>query len=111
MISTARFRITEYECRNGNSELIIGVYQSQPMCLRDAGRFAAALSYARGAYVEVEPVSTEETYHEWWYAGAIWRETSVPPVRVRNQFRSDCSGQPEIQPRKIIRAERNDEVA
>ena len=81
MISSCLFRVTEYECSRLNSEEIIAVYESQPMCLRDAGRFAAALSYARGAYIEVEPTSLGETYHEWWYAGSLCRNASVPPIR------------------------------
>lgn len=111
MVSSGLFRVTEYECSRLNSEEIIAVYESQPMCLRDAGRFAAALSYARGAYIEVEPVSMEETYHEWWYAGTICRETSAPPVRMGKRLRSDCSDQPEIKSRKSIGPNRKNEVA
>ena len=81
MISSAQFRITEYadytHTRQGE---IYPVYQSLTMCLRDASRFAAALSYARGAYVRVAPDVPEETYREWWYAGSIWKAASVPPI-------------------------------
>jgi hypothetical protein len=81
MISSAQFRITEYEGhRIGRPEEIRPVYHSLPMCLRDASRFAAALSYARGAYVRVWPDTSDETYREWWYAGSIWREANVPPI-------------------------------
>jgi hypothetical protein len=50
------------------------------MCLRDASRFAAALSYSRGAYVHVLADVLEETHEEWWYAGSIWKKASVPPI-------------------------------
>jgi hypothetical protein len=82
MISSAQFRITEYEGqRVGGPEEIRPVYHSLAMCLRDASRFAAALSYARGAYVQVTPDKPEETYREWWYAGSIWKQANVPPIR------------------------------
>jgi hypothetical protein len=81
MISSAQFRITEYEGqRIGRPGEIRPVYHSLPMCLRDASRYAAALSYARGAYVQVVPDVPEETYKEWWFAGSIWREANVPPI-------------------------------
>ena len=81
MISSAQFRITEYAGPSlGKSEEIRPVYHSLPMCLRDASRYAAALSYARGAYVQVTPDKPEETYREWWYAGSIWRAANVPPI-------------------------------
>jgi hypothetical protein len=81
MTSSAQFRITEYVGPSaGEQNLIRPVYHSMPMCLRDASRFAAALSYARGAYVQVAPDVAEETYREWWYAGSIWREADVPPI-------------------------------
>jgi hypothetical protein len=50
------------------------------MGLRDASRFAAALSYSLGEYVSVissDPI--EHPYYEWWYAGALWRIGAVPP--------------------------------
>ena len=82
MISSAQFRIAEYEGpRAGGQEEIRPVYNSLPMCLRDASRFAAALSYARGAYVQVAPDTAEEPYREWWYAGSIWKLANVPPIR------------------------------
>jgi len=82
MISSALFQVTEFEGPSlGGPEQIRPVYQSRPMCLRDASRFAAALSYARGAYVEVTPSTSPETYHEWWYAGALWKSVHVPPIR------------------------------
>ena len=82
MISNAQFRITEYAGHAvGEPEKIRPVYQSSsPMCLRDASRFAAALSYARGAYVQVIPAQSDETYREWWYAGTLWRKSDVPPI-------------------------------
>jgi len=81
MISSAQFQVTEYEgpCV-GEPNVIRPVYHSLPMCLRDASRFAAALSYARGAYVHVAPEPQQETYQEWWYAGSIWKRTNVPPI-------------------------------
>lgn len=80
--SGALFRITEYEGpRAGGPEEIRPVYCSLPMCLRDASRFAAALSYARGAYVLVASETTTETYREWWYAGSIWKSYHVPAIR------------------------------
>jgi hypothetical protein len=82
VISSAQFRITEYEGqRLGGPEEIRPVYHSLPMCLRDASRFAAALSYARGAYVQVVPDTEAESYREWWFAGSIWKPSNVPPIR------------------------------
>ena len=82
MISNAQFRITEYEGpRVGGPEEIRPVYHSLPMCLRDASRFAAALSYARGAYVHVTSEATGETYQEWWFAGSIWKQANIPSIR------------------------------
>ena len=81
MISSTHFRITEYVGPSpGEQDLIRPVYHSLRMCLRDASRFAAALSYARGAYVEVAPDIAEEIYREWWFAGSIWKEENVPPI-------------------------------
>jgi hypothetical protein len=85
MISSSLFRVTEYECGKLNSEELIAVFESQPMCLRDAGRFAAALSYARGAYVEVEATSCRESCYEWWYAGSLSRDDLVPPIRFKKR--------------------------
>jgi hypothetical protein len=83
MISNGRFSVQEFEGeRIGMPDQIIAIYCSRPMCLRDASRFAAALSYARGAYVEVLPETSGEGYHEWWYAGSIWQESRVPAVRL-----------------------------
>ena len=78
MTSDALFRVTEYAHQHGE---ISRVYCSLPMCLHDASRFAAALSYARGAYVQVSADSPAETYGEWWYAGAIWRSSDIPPMK------------------------------
>ena len=75
MISSALFRVTEHAQRQSS---ISPVYQSLAMCLHDASRFAAALSYARGAYVNV--TSQETTYQEWWFAGSIWKQADVPPI-------------------------------
>jgi hypothetical protein len=81
VISSAMFRVTEYEGPRVNGpEAIHPVYQSRPMCLRDASRFAAALSHARGAYVQVIPDTKDETYGEWWYAGSLWSKEMVPPT-------------------------------
>jgi hypothetical protein len=82
MISSAQFLVTEFEgpCLGG-PEQIRPVYQSQPMCLLDASKFAAALSYARGANVEVTSDTSGETYCEWWYAGSLWKSVYVPPIR------------------------------
>jgi hypothetical protein len=88
-MSTALFRITEYEQVGLNGLLFTpqGVltlrlkYHSGLFGLRDASRFAAALSYARGTYVSVVPAEPDrEKYHEWWYAGALWNSASVPPI-------------------------------
>ncbi len=75
MMSSALFRVTEYSQRQS---AISPVYESLAMCLRDASRFAAALSYARGAYVRV--ASQTATYQEWWFAGSIWKQADVPPI-------------------------------
>lgn len=81
MITTGQFRVIEYEGPAvGQPDKIRPVYRSLPMCVRDASRFAAALSYARGAYVRVAPDTTGETYQGWWCAGAIWREADVPAI-------------------------------
>jgi len=49
------------------------------MGLRDASRYAAALSYSMGEYVSVISAgSVENPYYEWWYAGALWRIGRVP---------------------------------
>jgi hypothetical protein len=75
MMSSALFRVTEYAQRQS---AISPVYESLAMCLHDASRFAAALSYALGAYVHVN--SHETTYQEWWFAGSIWKQADVPPI-------------------------------
>jgi hypothetical protein len=81
VISSAQFRIREYAGPSlGEPEEIRPVYESLPMCLRDASRFAAALSYARGAYIQVVPDVSDETYCEWWYAGTIWKQKDVPSI-------------------------------
>lgn len=89
MISTALFRITEYEQVGLNGLLFTPPevlrlrlkYQSGSSGLRDASRFAAALSYARGTYVSVVPAEPDkEKYQEWWYAGALWNSASVPSI-------------------------------
>jgi hypothetical protein len=83
-MSTALFRITEYEGpRASGPEALRPVYHSSrenPMCLRDASRYAAALSYARGAYVRVWS-DTPGEYEEFWYAGQITRPENVPTIR------------------------------
>jgi hypothetical protein len=76
MMSSALFRVTEYAHRQS---AISPLYVSLAMCLHDASRFAAALSYARGAYVRVN--SQETTYQEWWFAGSIWKGSDVPPIK------------------------------
>ena len=82
VISSAHFRITEYAGPSiGQCDAIRPVYHSLPMCLRDASRYAAALSYARGAYVQVVADIPEETYQEWWFAGSIWKRANVPPIK------------------------------
>jgi hypothetical protein len=81
MTSASQFNITEYNCLTTvTGTEIHSVYRSLGMCLRDASRFAAALSYARGAYVQVIPITPGEKYREWWYAGAIWKQADVPPI-------------------------------
>ena len=77
MMSSALFSVTEYSQRQS---AISPVYESLAMCLRDASRFAAALSYAKGAYVQVSADCIAESYGEWWYAGAIWRSSDIPPI-------------------------------
>jgi hypothetical protein len=82
MISNGNFVVREYEdSRDGLRQ----VYESslvKPMCLRDASRMAAALSYARGEYVNVFPVTPGETYSEWWYAGQLDREPQIEILRA-----------------------------
>jgi hypothetical protein len=89
VISTALFRVTEYE-QFGPDDVIFAnpedirlrlKYRSGSFGLRDASRFAAALSYARGTYVSVVPAEPDrEKYQEWWYAGALWNSASVPSI-------------------------------
>lgn len=81
MIFSTQLRVTEYQgAALGQPDCIRPVYRSLPMCLKDASRFAAALSYARGAHVQVLPDTAGETYQEWWCAGAIWKQADVPPI-------------------------------
>jgi hypothetical protein len=87
--SAALFRVTEYE-QFGPDDVIFAnpedirlrlKYQSGALRLRDASRFAAALSYARGAYISVVPADPdEEDYQEWWLAGWLWNSARVPPT-------------------------------
>jgi hypothetical protein len=65
VISAAQFHVTEY--RNGIGTPDEVAYVSQPMCLRDASRFAAALSAARGVFCTV--TSDDDDYQETWQAG------------------------------------------
>ena len=78
MVSNELFQVREYEAMGIEGKEIRPVYLSQPMCLRDASRFAGALSYARGAYVEV--ISGNDSYKEWWYAGALWSAAKIPTI-------------------------------
>jgi len=89
MVSSSLFHVTEYEQVGISGQLITPpehvklrfCYQSGPMGLRDASRFAGALSYARGTYVSVVPGDPDkETYKESWFAGAMWNSASVPPI-------------------------------
>lgn len=93
---TPRFQITEYE-QVGYPSTLRFRYQSGTMGLRDASRYAAALSYAMGEYVSViaaDPI--EEPYYEWWYAGTLWRIGLVPPPRPEE------SGLTEVAEREIV---------
>jgi hypothetical protein len=106
MISNGKFSVQEFEGeRNGVTDQIVASFCSRPMCLRDASRFAAALSYARGAYVEVVPEAYGD-YHEWWYAGSIWRESLVPAVR-RLAVRAGPKGYSHALPRVPSRERRH----
>jgi hypothetical protein len=67
VISHAQFSVTEYQNCDGEPSGI--QYESAPMCLRDASRFAAALSYARGVLCAVR--SDGDAYGELWQAGAV----------------------------------------
>jgi hypothetical protein len=90
VISSAKFRITEYEALGlGASQELVAIYRSHPMCLRDSSRFAAALSYARGAYVEVASNAIQESYKEWWYAGSLWKQSMIPSIRLGPKPPSD----------------------
>ncbi|HXJ07187.1 MAG TPA: hypothetical protein VNH65_18950 [Candidatus Acidoferrum sp.] len=89
MISSVPFQVTEYEQVGIPGQLFTlpkemrlrQYYQSGEMRPRDASRFAAALSYARGTYVSAAPADpTKETYSEWWFAGSLWRADNVPPI-------------------------------
>lgn len=76
MISREPFRVIEFE-QHAVQEIRV-VYTSKPMCLRDASRFAGALSCARGTYVQAQSTTQSETYEEWWYAGWLWKRVLVP---------------------------------
>ena len=78
MIPSALFVVTEYTHRHGE---IARVYRSLPMCLKDASRFAEALSCAHRGYVQVSADAPSDGYHEWWFAGVIWRSSTGPAVR------------------------------
>jgi hypothetical protein len=89
VISPAFFKVTEYEQVGEDGQLFTPpeqirlrqFYQSGQMVLRDASRFAAALSYARGTYVSATPADrTDEPHREWWFAGALWNVHKVPPI-------------------------------
>jgi hypothetical protein len=71
VISSAPFRVTEY--RNCDGEPFGIHYTSAPMCLCDASRFAAALSYSRGVFCAVR--SDADAYGELWLAGAVVKMT------------------------------------
>jgi len=76
------YQITEYE-QVGYPPTLRFLHQSGTMGLRDASRFAAALSYSLGEYVSVISSDPGEyPYYEWWYAGALWRIGAVPPPDI-----------------------------
>jgi hypothetical protein len=82
----ALYQITEYE-QVGYPPTLRFLHQSGTLGLRDASRFAAAISYALGEYVSVissDPV--DNPYYEWWYAGALWRVGCVPPPEMRDNL-------------------------
>jgi|SRR5579864_3661129 len=79
MFSNANFLVIEYEQRNEGLQVAYESSRRRPMCLSDASRFAAALSYAKGAHVQVLPVTSGETYMEWWFAG---RHDSEPRIKI-----------------------------
>jgi hypothetical protein len=71
VIANAPFRVTEYHNCDGEPSGIR--YVSATMCLRDASRFAAALSYSRGVFCAVN--SDADVYGELWLAGAVVKTT------------------------------------
>ena len=73
--SRALFCVTLYAQRQS---FISPVQQYVAMCLCEASCFAAALSRAWGAYVQVS--SQETDYQEWWFAGSIRKQADVPPI-------------------------------
>ena len=85
MRSEALYRITEFEGpRPGGLEVIRPVYHSSAehmFGLRDASRYAAALSHARGCYVRVWS-DVLGVYGEWWYCGQLTRGDRVPAQAV-----------------------------
>ena len=89
MVSAALFQVNEYEQIGIRGQLFTSpadlslrlYYQSGLMGLRDASRFAAALSYSRGTYVSVTPGEPDKEKHrEWWLAGRMHNSGSVPPI-------------------------------
>lgn len=82
MISNGNFRVVEYEHLQDGLHVAYESSKEKTLCLRDAGRMAAALSYARGAFVQVLPVTPGEMYSEWWYAGQLDHEPPITVIRA-----------------------------
>ena len=83
---TPLFQITEYE-QVGYPRTLRFLHQSGTMGLRDASRFAAALSYSLGEYVSViSSDPAENPYYEWWYSGFLWQVGCVPPPGMRDNL-------------------------
>ncbi|HXP82607.1 MAG TPA: hypothetical protein VN976_22095 [Verrucomicrobiae bacterium] len=77
MISNANFQVLEYEWTSAQLVLVYRSSDTKPLCLRDASRMAAALSYAKRTFVQVLSVTPGELYTEWWYGGHLDCEPTI----------------------------------
>ena len=89
MISEFPFVVSEFTQTwgfNDHGEYVLTrlrlVYQSCPMGLRHAGRFAVALSYSSGTYVSVISVDRREKYSEWYFCGSLSNPTAEWDIHI-----------------------------
>lgn len=80
MFSKSSFRVIEHRYSNDGLHLVYASSSQRSLCLSDASRFAAALSFVIGAHIQVLPITSGETYSEWWFAGRLDREPDIEIV-------------------------------